>query len=148
MEELISRTDLVESLYTSLPLSIRNTTLLNNSWKETESLSQHIISLRQDLDGLRYKANHELQLLKQKECDWKETEQNMNRVLKPFTTGSLQQQLIIALRESETLSEALMESFLEGSSEDGVDVMEFTRNYRELRKTLHLRKQKTDNWIE
>lgn len=99
------------------------------------------------LVGQRETAERRLLDTRAVERQWRDKEKDMYRALQPFSSPALYTRLVNAVAEAEALSEALADSFVDGA-EGGGDVAEFVKEYRGIRKTFHLRKERKERWDE
>jgi len=74
----------------------------------------------------------------------------MYQALQPFSSPALYNRLVSAVGEAGSVSEALEESFLEerAGKDGGRDVGEFIKEYRAMRKSYHLRRERKERWDE
>ncbi|KAK7205341.1 hypothetical protein BZA70DRAFT_277874 [Myxozyma melibiosi] len=88
----------------------------------------------------------------QKQDDvWHAREKEMYAALQPYSSSGLKARLSAATAEAEQVSEALAGSFLDmsgSSSRGGLDAGQFVRDYRQVRKIFHLRKERLERWKE
>ncbi|KAK9378824.1 uncharacterized protein V2V93DRAFT_375141 [Kockiozyma suomiensis] len=70
----------------------------------------------------------------------------MYSALQPYAASSLKARLAAATSEAEQVSEALAGSFLDTNARG--DVGQFVREYRQVRRIFHLRKERMERWKE
>lgn len=112
-------------------------------------------ALQEEISSLgpeRQRAQQILAAAQSLEREWVDVEAEMYRSIQPFSLAALQQKLDYAINESESLSETLGASFLEGTTvkkdAEAGGVAEFLKSYRAERKLYHLRKERQARWRE
>ncbi|RPB08883.1 hypothetical protein P167DRAFT_567593 [Morchella conica CCBAS932] len=111
-------------------------------------LAARLSALEPRLHTARDGAERALLDARMKEREWRAREKEMYQSLQPFSSPALYSRLVNAVADAEAVAEAMAESFLEEGGGDGRDVGEFVREYRALRKTYHLRRERKERWDE
>lgn len=106
--------------------------------------------INNELAVLRNSTNEKLQQAQEVEREWLAVEAEMYKSLQPFSMESLKARMARAVVESEQLSESLATSFLEEGSGtiSNDDINDFIKNYRQERKTYHMRSEIMERWKE
>jgi hypothetical protein len=105
-----------------------------------------ILHTLESITELRSSTTEKLNNAKSLEKEWINQENEMYRSLQPFSLPALQTRLDIATNEAESVSDTLVNSFLEDSNNSNVG--DFVKNYRKERKSFHLRKERLERWKE
>ncbi|OLL23611.1 hypothetical protein NEOLI_004436 [Neolecta irregularis DAH-3] len=147
LHHLLDNTDLIDAILHQTNTTIQN---LKKSLYDISdaniAAADKILSREVELQELR--DSLEVKLAKTHDCEqnWKVAQRNMFAAMKPFSTPALYGQLQEVLAESEMLSDSLLMSFLDAG--DPVDLARFSKDYRAIRKTYHLRKERLARWQE
>jgi len=116
-----------------------------------ESIAKNNLTLQEPLYQLRSETKEALDNAKRLEARWKELEREQREVYQRFTP----QFLLLRLKHSTTAqdesSETLASSFVHASPNDaaiqnGKDVDDFVKEFREMRKVYHKRVIWSDRW--
>lgn len=113
-----------------------------------EAIARSNLSLRDRLYQLRSETKEAFDEAKALEAQWKELDREQRELYQRFTPQFLLLRLRHATTDQDNASEALASSFVQSSatSRDALDVDEFVRQFRELRKVYHKRVMWGDKW--
>ncbi|KAK9387610.1 hypothetical protein V1515DRAFT_601193 [Lipomyces mesembrius] len=124
---------------------------LSTQVKET---TVRILDKEMTIADARARTESELKDAQDMDAKWRQVEKRMYDALAPYSSARLRAKLGSATEEAEHVSEALAGSFLDiggtarGHASAGVDVGQFVREYRRVRRIYHLRKERLDRWNE
>ncbi|KAK9370646.1 hypothetical protein V1509DRAFT_616395 [Lipomyces kononenkoae] len=128
---------------------VENVSALSEQVKEATS---RIIEQEKTIAEARARAEFELKEAQELDLRWREVEKRMYDALAPYSSARLRAKLDSATVEAENVSEALAGSFLDiggaARTQGVVDVGQFVREYRRVRRIYHLRKERLDRWNE
>lgn len=110
--------------------------------------TQQIKDRLKEIESKREETSSNLESANNKYNDWLSVESEMYRAIQPFSMPALQADLDYATTESESVSETLAASFLDGKDMSVDSVNEFIKSYRKERKTYHLRRERLNRWKE
>ncbi|KAI0345991.1 hypothetical protein BDW22DRAFT_1370417 [Trametopsis cervina] len=116
-----------------------------------ESIAKNNLALQEPLYQLRSDTKQAFDDAKHLEARWKELEREQREVYQRFTPQFLLLRLKHATTAQDEASEALASSFVQASPSDatvqnGKDVDDFVRQFREMRKVYHKRVIWGDRW--
>ncbi|CAG8974603.1 hypothetical protein HYALB_00004401 [Hymenoscyphus albidus] len=117
---------------------------------ENIALASHLNELEARLTHLRLSTQAQLLSTHALERQWKQKQSEMDRALAPFGQRSLHQMLSQGIQEQEMVCRAVEESFLEGDGDTATEkeVVEWTRRYRDAKKTYYSRRERKERWDE
>ncbi|KAG0636304.1 hypothetical protein HOY80DRAFT_370944 [Tuber brumale] len=146
LEHILNSPQLLEALFaTTHPTASSADVALIANLQHNAELAARLAALESKLATARESAERALVETRQLERTWRDREKEMYQALQPFSSPALYSRLVNAVGDAEAVADAMAESFLE---EGGRDVGEFVREYRALRKTYHLRKERKERWDE
>lgn len=149
LEYLLHSPQLLDALFTNThPASAQSLHALSDSLQRNADLAARLVALEPHLSVSREAAERSLLEARKLERAWRDREKEMYQSLQPFSSPALYSRLVNAVGDAEAVAEAMAESFLEEGGGDGRDVGEFVREYRGLRKSYHLRKERKERWDE
>ncbi|KAF8476906.1 hypothetical protein BDZ91DRAFT_843652 [Kalaharituber pfeilii] len=152
LQYLLHSPELMNALFTSThPTSDQCSAAVSDALTQNINLATRLQALERNLIHLREHAERKLLEAKAMERSWREKEKEMYVALQPFSPPALYNRLMSAVAEADSMSEALEASFLEerGTGKEGAkDIGEFVKEYRTMRKTYHLRKERKERWDE
>ncbi|KAF8890030.1 hypothetical protein CPB84DRAFT_1785227 [Gymnopilus junonius] len=117
-----------------------------------EAIARNNLALQQRLYDLRTETKNAFDEAKSLEARWKELEKEQKEVYQRFTPQFLSMRLRHSLTAQDDASEALATSFVKQiidpppREENGRDVDEFIKEFRELRKVYHKRALWGEKW--
>ncbi|KAK9373875.1 uncharacterized protein V1513DRAFT_447820 [Lipomyces chichibuensis] len=144
-------TALFQTTHPAIAQHLEKISALSTQVKETTS---RILDKEKTIADARARTESELKDAQDMDAKWREVEKRMYDALAPYSSARLRVKLGSATEEAEHVSEALAGSFLDigGASRmhasAGVDVGQFVREYRRVRRIYHLRKERLDRWNE
>ncbi|KAK9457915.1 hypothetical protein V1511DRAFT_491224 [Dipodascopsis uninucleata] len=152
LAELLGDSRSLDALYeSSHPSAVSHASSISSLAHDIEDLAKSIKSREPILESSRSQAEQELALAREDEKKWKQKESEMYSALAPYSGATLHSKLRAATIEAEQISEALADSFLEGGGMGTVtvdSVNKFVRDYRQVRRIYHLRKERLGRWDE
>lgn len=155
VRRLLEEPALLEALYLAhAPAAQHQANILADLQKE-QSRHQDLLQRRQIEADAAYKAARDaVSAARAKEQVWEGQERAMYAALQPTTSDALFTRLQAAWVDADKTSEALLASFLEGAGgkrgaeETQGEVVAFIKEYRHLRRLVHLRAEKLARWKE
>ncbi|KAK9237414.1 hypothetical protein V1525DRAFT_360659 [Lipomyces kononenkoae] len=119
---------------------------------QCKEVTARILEKEKTIADARARAEFELKGAQELDAQWREVEKRMHDALAPYSSARLRAKLDSATAEAENVSEALAGSFLDiggaARNQAVVDVGQFVREYRRVRRIYHLRKERLDRWTE
>ncbi|KAH8153111.1 uncharacterized protein LAJ45_02698 [Morchella importuna] len=148
LTHLLSSPQLLDALFASThPHAQQHEATLTAALHRNADLAARLSALEPRLHTARDGAERALLDARMKEREWRAREKEMYQSLQPFSSPALYSRLVNAVADAEAVAEAMAESFLEEGGGDGRDVGEFVREYRALRKTYHLRRERKESEV-
>ncbi|KAK9325202.1 hypothetical protein V1517DRAFT_203096 [Lipomyces orientalis] len=136
------------------PASTQHAETISALTTQVKQTAARISEKEQAIADARARAEEELKDAREMDAQWRAVEKRMYDSIAPYSAGRLRAKLGSATAEAEHVSEALAGSFLDtsagrgGYASAGVDVGQFVREYRRVRRIYHLRKERVDRWNE
>ncbi|KAK9246002.1 hypothetical protein V1506DRAFT_559716 [Lipomyces tetrasporus] len=136
------------------PASTQHAETISTLTTQVKQTAARILDKEQAIADARARAEDELKDAQELDGQWRAVEKRMYDALAPYSAARLRAKLGSATAEAEHVSEALAGSFLDtgagrgGYASAGVDVGQFVREYRRVRRIYHLRKERVDRWNE
>lgn len=144
LHALLNDTKLQNALYLSqCPVPAQYAEVLSGLEDEELTTRGRIEALRPNVLEKRFEVENSLIKTRELEKEWENVQRTMYAVLKPSSSEALYNRLQTAVVESEKTSDSLAASFLESQQKDSSDaVTDFIKEYRQARKTFHLRSER------
>ncbi|KAK9484747.1 hypothetical protein V1527DRAFT_468936 [Lipomyces starkeyi] len=139
---------------TTHPASTQQVEKISALATQVKESTSRILDKEKTIADARARTESELKDAQDMDAKWRQVEKRMYDALAPYSSARLRAKLGSATEEAEHVSEALAGSFLDiggasrGYASAGVDVGQFVREYRRVRRIYHLRKERLDRWKE
>ncbi|KAK9462902.1 uncharacterized protein V1516DRAFT_671440 [Lipomyces oligophaga] len=134
------------------PVSKSHLSTIQSLVSAIDTVGQRIASAEPALAESRTRAAAALREAQHLDTEWHVKEREMYESLQPFSAPRLRSRLVNATAEAEHVSEALATSFLDqsniGGQRDADAAAQFVREYRQVRRIFHLRKERLERWNE
>ncbi|KAK9356208.1 hypothetical protein V1523DRAFT_258480 [Lipomyces doorenjongii] len=139
---------------TTHPASTQQMEKISALSTQVKEITARILDKEKTIADARARTESELKDAQDMDAKWRQVEKRMYEALAPYSSARLRAKLGSATEEAEHVSEALAGSFLDiggtarGHASAGVDVGQFVREYRRVRRIYHLRKERLERWNE